>query len=241
MDMTVYPTGYGTTMVDIDTLFTRHHIHRMHPEFARRLRNWLIAQQGRVGIGGSWRDVQPDKPGFAPEGKSFHQSQTFQGGRIAFAAVDLVHVSPVGKHRSPKWSEVPVQGTPEARTWGVHCNVPKEPWHMQPVELDGFVGWVNNGRRELLFNYSIPNADTNVIPETNITAGPAVVFAYPGLPVVRGSTNITAVKLVQAVVGAKPDGDFGPATERRVKAWQKERSLRADGVVGPVTWKAMFG
>jgi peptidoglycan hydrolase-like protein with peptidoglycan-binding domain len=229
-------------MVGLDELFRKHHVLKMHPEYARRLRVWLEAQGGRVGIGGSWRASQPAKPGFAPEGKSFHQSQTFQGGRTAFAAVDLVHVNPGGKHRSPKWSEVPVQGTPDARKWGVHCNVAKEPWHMQPVELDGFAGWIKNGRKELVLNYPIPGSELIVVePEPSVAPGPAAVFAYPGLPIVRGSTNTVAVKLVQAVVGAKPDGDFGPATERRVKAWQKERSLRADGVVGPVTWKAMFG
>jgi len=240
--MNFYPTGYGTTMVDIDTLFARHHINRMHPEFARRLRAWLQSQNGRIGIGGSWRETQPAKPGFAPEGKSFHQSQTFSGGRVAFAAVDLVHVNPGGKHRSPRWDEVPKQGTQGARDWGVHCNVAGEPWHMQPIELDGYAGWVSKGRKELVIGYFLPNlANPTVQPEPAPTPGPAAVFAYPGLPVVRGSTNVEAIKLVQGIVGAKPDGDFGPATERRVKAWQKERSMRADGVVGPVTWKAMFG
>jgi len=66
------------------------------------------------------------------------------------------------------------------------------------------------------------------------------VFAYPGQPLRLGSKG-DAVKLVQAVIGAKPDGDYGAATERRVKAWQKSRGMFVDGVVGAVTWKAMFG
>jgi peptidoglycan hydrolase-like protein with peptidoglycan-binding domain len=63
---------------------------------------------------------------------------------------------------------------------------------------------------------------------------------YPGQPLRLGSQG-EAVKHVQRVVGATQDGDYGAATERRVKAWQKQRKMFVDGVVGPVTWKAMFG
>lgn len=63
---------------------------------------------------------------------------------------------------------------------------------------------------------------------------------YPGTPVRKGSRN-GAVPAVQTKVGAKPDGIFGDATERRVKAWQRSNGLTADGVVGPKTWAAMFG
>ena len=66
---------------------------------------------------------------------------------------------------------------------------------------------------------------------------------YPGSPLKKGSKG-DDVKLVQTVVMAKPDGDFGPATERRVKAWQKINAKccgPSDGVVGPKTWACMFG
>jgi peptidoglycan hydrolase-like protein with peptidoglycan-binding domain len=43
------------------------------------------------------------------------------------------------------------------------------------------------------------------------------------------------VAQVQAKVGAKPDGVYGPDTEKRVKAWQKDHGLKADGIVGPLT------
>lgn len=36
------------------------------------------------------------------------------------------------------------------------------------------------------------------------------------------------------------DGDFGPLTERGVKEFQKAHHLVTDGVVGPVTWAALF-
>jgi LysM repeat protein len=156
--MTLYPTGYGTRRVTLDELFRIHHIGRMHPEYTRRLRAWLEAQNGRIGIGGSWRATgsQPDRPGFAPEGKSFHQTQRFVSGLEAFCAVDLVAVNPGGVHRSPRWDEVMRPDTAEARRWGLHCNVTSEPWHMQPIEIRGWQSWVNAGRREPVAGYPLP-------------------------------------------------------------------------------------
>lgn len=62
---------------------------------------------------------------------------------------------------------------------------------------------------------------------------------------VIGSVGALVVKLQQALnwVGetVKPDGDFGPATQSAVKAFQVKRGLSADGVVGPKTWAALNG
>lgn len=76
-------------------------------------------------------------------------------------------------------------------------------------------------------------------PGVDMLGGGGLVFDYPGKPVVKGSKG-PDVALVQAIVGAKPDGDFGPRTEALVKAWQTNNGLKADGIVGPVTWDKMF-
>jgi peptidoglycan hydrolase-like protein with peptidoglycan-binding domain len=35
------------------------------------------------------------------------------------------------------------------------------------------------------------------------------------------------------------DGEFGPATERAVVAHQRDCGIGADGIVGPITWRAL--
>lgn len=59
-------------------------------------------------------------------------------------------------------------------------------------------------------------------------------------PVLRkGSPRKEDVRRLQALLGVTVDGDFGPATERAVKAFQAARNLTADGVVGLYTWRAL--
>jgi peptidoglycan hydrolase-like protein with peptidoglycan-binding domain len=53
----------------------------------------------------------------------------------------------------------------------------------------------------------------------------------------RGS----AVSAVQKVLGIQPTGYYGPVTARRVREFQANNNLRADGIVGPETRTALFG
>jgi hypothetical protein len=48
-----------------------------------------------------------------------------------------------------------------------------------------------------------------------------------------------SVKKVQELLGLKADGDFGPGTEKAVKAFQKKSSLPVTGVVDQATLKAL--
>ena len=84
-----------------------------------------------------------------------------------------------------------------------------------------------------------PNGAPAPAPVASAPA-PSLTFTYPGTPIKQGSKG-DAVKLVQAIVGAKPDGDFGAKTHGLVRNWQKSKGLTYDGVVGPMTWKKMFG
>jgi peptidoglycan hydrolase-like protein with peptidoglycan-binding domain len=61
-------------------------------------------------------------------------------------------------------------------------------------------------------------------------------------PVLRHGSSGTAVRQLQEALkeaGHDPgpiDGEFGPATEAAVRAFQQEKEIAVDGVVGAVTW-----
>ena len=63
-------------------------------------------------------------------------------------------------------------------------------------------------------------------------------------PLVRRGDTIFPVRPLQQLLRARNhpvavDGDFGPRTESAVKAFQQSKGLTADGIVGPITWRAL--
>jgi peptidoglycan hydrolase-like protein with peptidoglycan-binding domain len=67
---------------------------------------------------------------------------------------------------------------------------------------------------------------------------PAKPVRAPEPLVAYGATG-DSVKRVQAVVGTKVDGIFGPKTLAAVRKFQRENKLTVDGMVGPQTWGAI--
>lgn len=51
--------------------------------------------------------------------------------------------------------------------------------------------------------------------------------------------NVKEVQRMQAALGIKIDGSFGPGTENALKDFQKENGLKVDGIAGPVTLAAL--
>lgn len=47
------------------------------------------------------------------------------------------------------------------------------------------------------------------------------------------------VRRLQEKLGVTADGDFGPGTEKALKAYQKENGLSVDGIAGPDTFSHM--
>jgi len=69
---------------------------------------------------------------------------------------------------------------------------------------------------------------------------------YPGTAQRRGARGESVRQIQERLnqLGANPrlavDGSFGPLTEAAVIAFQRSRGLVPDGVVGPLTWGALF-
>lgn len=68
-------------------------------------------------------------------------------------------------------------------------------------------------------------------------------------PTLRRGDKGSYVTLAQTMLNNKGydlgpygvDGDFGSATERAVKQFQQDHGLKADGVIGPLTWEKLDG
>jgi peptidoglycan hydrolase-like protein with peptidoglycan-binding domain len=68
-------------------------------------------------------------------------------------------------------------------------------------------------------------------------------------PTIRRGSKGDAVRELQRILNAwypslkqlAVDGDFGPATEARVKYMQQRAGLGVDGIVGPRTWGRLLG
>ena len=63
---------------------------------------------------------------------------------------------------------------------------------------------------------------------------------YPGYLIKRGSRGEVVKAIQWRLGGLVVDGIYGPKTEARVKSFQAAWELAVDGIVGPVTWKALF-
>ena len=64
------------------------------------------------------------------------------------------------------------------------------------------------------------------------------------LPTLRFGSSGDTVRILQRLLLSNNyfigvDGSFGAVTETAVKAFQEQRGLVADGIVGPITWREL--
>lgn len=265
MSETLYPWGYQKSLVTLENLKRLAKFNQMDQGYGRRLEAWLVSRGGEIGIGGALRTQQPNKPGFAPTGQTFHMLVQFSDGGFAFMAVDLVCRNGDNVHRSPRWDEVPRQGSshPDIGTYGVHCNVNGEPWHMQAIEVDGFMTWANRGRLRPNPNFSLPEAPTEPLPQPEPEPTPEPPVPQPEPPTPQPPTNPGAITVeftsrylwegaegkdvawlqnnLNRITGAglTADGSFGQQTKAAVINYQRFFGLTADGEVGPATQRSI--
>ena len=132
------------------------------------------------------------------------------------------------------------------KTASFGVNVPAFQWMCANAPKYGFYLQGNNPASKEFEAWHWQYCLGDASPDGSVQAAPAapagggMKFDYPGTPVGLGTKGPSAA-LVQAIIGAKADGDFGPKSVASLKAWQTANGLTADGSVGPVTWKKMFG
>lgn len=78
----------------------------------------------------------------------------------------------------------------------------------------------------------VPTAPTESEPDVQV---PTLQVGSTGGPV----KAVQAILNAEAGAGLVVDGNFGPATEGAVKAWQAFWHITEDGVVGPITWSTL--
>jgi peptidoglycan hydrolase-like protein with peptidoglycan-binding domain len=89
------------------------------------------------------------------------------------------------------------------------------------LQVDGIVGPITYGRL---------GAPTPIPTPPPVSTKPRLSSSLK-----RGSTGAN-VRYLQSALGINSDGQFGPITDKAVRAFQKEQGLKVDGIVGPLTW-----
>lgn len=104
--------------------------------------------------------------------------------------------------------------------------------------LNAVVGWgrpVYAGEENLPLLSKVGSSDA---PVKSIPTAPAAKKEFKPFKIgAKGSS----VKKVQEALGLTADGQFGPGTDKAVKAFQKKSSLPVTGVVDATTYKKILG
>jgi len=108
--------------------------------------------------------------------------------------------------------------------------------------INAVVGWgrpVYAGEENLPLLSKVGSSDSPAAPvKPAAPKAPAAPAQFVDLKV--GSKG-QKVKVVQTALKLKADGEFGPATEKAVKAYQKAKGLPETGIVDQKTFKALKG
>lgn len=110
----------------------------------------------------------------------------------------------------------------------------------------GIVKTIEGNKSDMVKACSYSTASPSIIgygrPRYDLITGEAKAA---DMPLIKKGSSGAAVKKLQQILNGKGyklsvDGDFGPATEAAVKAYQKANHLDVDGEVGPITWSALL-
>jgi hypothetical protein len=109
-----------------------------------------------------------------------------------------------------------------------------------PGHPDGV--WVHDRASKFIVGYGYPTYASAPAPK-QVTIAVDKVPRLPGL-MKRGSRGPGVVALQRRLVDRgwhlDVDGDFGPATDKVVRRYQREKGLEVDGEVGQLTWTSLW-
>ncbi|MCW2904943.1 MAG: N-acetylmuramoyl-L-alanine amidase family 2 [Streptosporangiaceae bacterium] len=200
---------------------------------------WARTRKFHMGSSRGWADIGYSfmvcPHGIVLEGRGLNKQQAAQpGGNSTWYSVTF------GSGDAEKPTDAQVKAFRELRSWlrgkGVGSPIKPHSSFISTSCCGGILrGLINNGTL---------SSGTPSKPFTATSRWP-----YKGSTLMRlGWHDSEGVKAVQKrlnALGAKPrlaeDGDFGPATEAAVRAYQKRtKGLAVDGVCGPRTWERLF-
>lgn len=81
---------------------------------------------------------------------------------------------------------------------------------------------------------------TPTTPTTPTAPTAPVLEQRPGWRVLRIGDIGPDVKVLQQFIGAAPDGNFGPLTERKLRDYQQMRKYVVDGIAGRQVWEPIL-
>lgn len=108
--------------------------------------------------------------------------------------------------------------------------------YLERIKADGYAtsSTYVNTNMSCILKYNLAKYDTLKTDDKGDAEEVAKVVVT--LPTIRQGSQGKAVKVWQIIIGVNPDGDFGKKTLEATKAFQKNKGLSTDGIVGAKTW-----
>lgn len=135
------------------------------------------------------------------------------------------------------WTPIPYDGT-NGHTKHAHISV-----NSDKASYDSTATWGLSKGMVVLKDVGISKDQSNNTPHGGQkTASRFEKYregVEPGARIIKEGSAGNDVKWVQDALGVRADGYFGAITEATVIHWQKSHKLTPDGIVGPITWKAL--
>jgi hypothetical protein len=243
-----FPTFNGK-QVSMAQIEARSTFQQLHPTMQQRVRDLMLASEGKVGLGEGFRSMDTQKALFLSRYVVDANGSTFfEGQRWRKKDPKLATAAPPGRSMHELGLAADLTGdmkfiAKSGPQLGLKnfANVNKEPWHVQPIELP-------NSRQEYEKMGSPWAKKLEVVSfqPAPKPSGTAQVVTPP--EVVPGETSDVVKQLQDVLIRlnlikdseSNRDGHYGLPTQKIVKAFQQSKGLTVDGRVGPNTWKALL-